>query len=558
MSLRPSFFLSSACFGLALLAAGCSNGSGTGAFAPQAPRTGSDRTAFGPAIVGGIVNTKTFTVPAGHSVTVTRNLAVFASTAVTIAGTISVPRGVSVAFFTPTFTIASSGSIVPLTNKNYPGPTHDLVSACQIDVANLWEVGAGDSLGITSSVKQNANPKHPCNVVFALRNVSGNNSSIVLDPGVVGGTDPSRNIGQNGGWIVIGSPQAISVTQALAKQDGHATLRAFAPDVVTIDSPLTAANGGKGRSDDLGTAIGGGWNFSPWAGGIGGSVQISAGSIGGTSPKIAAGNGGNGGDLAAGFGTYPYQLDGTATSANALSATLSMGSGGGGGGIFIVAKTPKSITERAGDGGNPSVIFGTLGGYEFQAGDAWPQTGVPSNAPLSGTGNGGSITVDLALPGSKGPHGNNKPSKPKNGTYSYPMYFDHGWGRAWINTAASPPPGTVAQGGKGGSITFVPPPHITIDKLRSYNLRIVVFQFGNGGSSELTCGAVPPVAGVNGGNAGSMHDNGLFQYVSNSGLAWGFLGGQGSPGTPPGSGGAGGKNDEGTMLGAPGLTGATC
>ena len=59
-------------------------------------------------------------------------------------------------------------------------------------VANLWEVGAGDSLGITSSVKRNANPKHPCTVVFATRNDSDNHSSIVIDPGVPGGSDPHR------------------------------------------------------------------------------------------------------------------------------------------------------------------------------------------------------------------------------------------------------------------------------------------------------------------------------------------------------------------------------
>ena len=106
----------------------------------------------------------------GQTVTVASDTAVFAGAAVTIAGTMQVPRGVSVAFFTPSFAIASTGSIVPLMNKRCPGRTHDVVSACQIDVANLWEVGAGGSLGITSSVKRNANPKHPCTVMFATRN----------------------------------------------------------------------------------------------------------------------------------------------------------------------------------------------------------------------------------------------------------------------------------------------------------------------------------------------------------------------------------------------------
>ncbi len=555
MCLRPSLFSSSVCFGIASLAAGCSGGSHTGAFTPQAIRNGSDRTVVTPAKLGGIVNTKTFSVAPGQTVTVASDLAVFASTAVTIAGTMQVPRGVSVAFFTPSFTIASTGSIVPLTNKHYPGPTHDIVSACQIDVANLWEVGAGDSLGITSSVKRNANPKYPCTVVFATRSESDNHSSLVMDPGVPGGSDPHRYIGQDGGWIVIGSPQAISVTQALAKKDGHPTLRAFAPDIVTIDSLLAAGNGGKGRADDLGSGGGGGYSFNPSAGGIGGSVQISAGSIGGNLPHIAAGNGGSGGDLGFGFDDFPYPLDGTQESADAISATLSMASGGGGGGIFIVAKTPKSIWERAGDGGSPSTI-GTDG--TFAAGDGWPQFALPANASLSGSSVGGSLTLELALPGLKGPHGNNKPNKPKNGKYPL-MQFDGGWGSAWINAAVlpAPPPGTSAQGGKGGSFTVVPPPHIESDKLKGYGISITVFNFGKGGDSVLVCGASVP--GLNGGDAGTLHDNGLFQYLTGKPFGFGFIGGQGSNGTPPGSGGAAGKNDEGETIGTPGLPGAvTC
>lgn len=551
MRLRRSFFWPSACF--VLLTAGCSHASNTAPFIPQLARAANDRGVLAPSI-GGIVNAKTFSVASGKTLTVSRNLAVFASEAVTIGGTMKVPRGVSVAFFAPSFTITTSGSIVPEANTKYPGPTYDLVSACQIDVANLWEVGAGDSLGITSSVKRNAKPGHPCTVVFALRSFSGNQSSLVFDPGVPGGTDPHRYIGQNGGWIVIGSPQAISLTQALAKKDGHPSLRAFAPDVVTIDSLLAAGNGGKGRPDDLGTNGSGGYDFSPSAGGIGGSVQISAGTIGGTLPHILAGNGGNGGDLGLGFDAYPYQLDGAQTSPNAISATLSMASGGGGGGIFIVAKTSKSVWERAGDGGNPSTI-GTNG--TFAAGNGWPQFAVPANAPPSGTSIGGSLTLEVALPGSKGPHGNNKPTKPRNGKYST-MQFTGGAGSAWVNIAANPTPapGTVAQGGKGGSLTLVPPPHITIDKLRAYGLKISVFNFGDGGTSVLACGAA--VAGINGGDAGTLHDNGLFSYVNAGGLKFGFIGGNGSNGTPPGNGGAGGKNDEGATLGPPGLSGSIC
>ena len=62
----------------------------------------------------------------------------------TIAGAMNIPRGVSVAFFTPSFTIVLRRALLfLLINKNYPGPTHVIIGARQIDVANLWEVGAG-------------------------------------------------------------------------------------------------------------------------------------------------------------------------------------------------------------------------------------------------------------------------------------------------------------------------------------------------------------------------------------------------------------------------------
>jgi hypothetical protein len=172
---------------------------------------------------------------------------------------------------------------------------------------------------------------------------------------------------------------------------------------------------------------------------------------------------------------------------------------------------------------------------------------------LTGTGIGGSLTLELALPGTKGPHGNNKPNKPKSGKYS-DIEFGGGWGSAWVNGAAypTPAPGTSAQGGVGGSLTLVPPPHIQIDELRAYKLRIDVINFGNGGASVLVCGGA--VAGLTGGAAGMLHDNGLFEYVK--GHPFGFVGGQGSNGSPPGSGGAGGSNDEGTMIGAQGAAGS--
>ena len=63
------------------------------------------------------------------------------------------------------------------------------------------------------------------------------------------------------------------------------------------------------------------------------------------------------------------------------------------------------------------------------------------------------------------------------------------------------------------------------------------------------------VPGLNGGDAGTLHDNGLFQYLTGKPFGFGFIGGQGSNGTPPGTGGAAGKNDEGENDWTPGFAG---
>ena len=74
--------------------------------------------------------------------------------------------------------------------------------------------------------------------------------------------------------------------------------------------------------------------------------------------------------------------------------------------------------------------------------------------------------------------------------------------------------------------------------------------------NAVTAGTGP--SGLNGGNAGNLHDNGLFPYMTHPAGLWGFNGGSGSSGDPPGAGGAAGVNDEGLVLGTPGQTGSTC
>lgn len=539
--------------GLATALASCGGGR-TVVPLPQSPQGPYDRSVshvVSPA-VGGIMNVKTFTVPAGQTVIVTKDLAVFASSSVTIAGELQVPAGISVAFFTPAFTIKGPGGFIyAAANTKYDGHVDDVVSACQVSVQNStqWQVGGSDNLALTASGKSTS--KHPCTVTFGSNKNTVGKQTLVMEAGAAGGSYPHRYVGGNGGWIEIGSPEAIAYTETLAKHDGHTGTKVYAFASVVLNSQIAGGNGGNGRNDTEGTQSGSDWNFTAYSGGIGGSVQIAGGKISGKVPRIVAGNGGNGGVAGQSFYVYgePYPLDGTADEPNGLSSTIVMGSGGGGGGIFITSKTPSNVREQAGSGGNPSSVM--LPG---------PGSGCCSVVPMSpitGTGNGGSLTLYLAAPGVHGPHGNNKPKAPKNGKYSL-MKFSGGAGTAWINNNYAGP-GASAQGGTGGSLILEPPPHVAIASLGSYGLKIQVTNFGNGGSSMSNClGAPPSPAGLNGGNAGALHDNGLAPYLSTIYNEWGFNGGNASDGTPPGTGGKAGSNDEGDLLGMAGQDGVAC
>jgi hypothetical protein len=543
-----------ACAVLASSTAACTV-SGGAAFTPHQMARSFDHAAPGATTtIGGIVTTTNWRVSAGKTLTVAKNLALFAAGSVKIDGKLIVPRGLQVAFFTPSFTIDPSGQIATAKNKAWKGQVDDLVSACQIQIQDnaKWDVGAGDNLAFTSSGKPN--PKRPCTIYVGAARGGGYTGSITLEAGVQGGTDKKRSLGQNGGWIEVGTPQAISVTQALAAKDKHGTLRAYSPDIVDLNSQLAAGNGGEGKSDDIGTLGGNTYTFTAHDGGIGGSVQIVAGEVTGV-PEIYAGNGGNGGHLAQVLycaGSYTCRLDGTSGAPNGLSAVLTMGSGGGGGEVAVKAKTPASIVERSGDGGNPSALPPT------GSGNAYPPGFFDGKLPTF-TSNGGSFTLYLALPGKRGPRGNNRPTKPKNGSYSR-IFITGGNGSSNLNQY-----GSSVQGGMGGDLTIVPPKHVNISTLRGYGLSIAVSYFGSGDKSSLLCPAAgqPSLTGLNGGNAGALHDNGLMPYVTVSGYpptanSSSFNGGNGSQGTPPGNGGQAGTNDEGAAIGHPGTPGAAC
>ena len=558
----------SALLAVALALSACRGGGTLPQTAAPAIPDISDVTSAG-ATAGGIVNTKTWNVAAGKTVRVTKNLAVFASTSITISGTLVVPRGIAVAFFTPSFTLAQYASIGTAKNGKYAGPVDDFLSACHIDLQSDWEIGAGDALGVTSSTKQNANPKQPCTTRFG--------TSVRFDDGVKGGTDKKRPNGQNGGSLVIGTPDAIARSQALAKKDGHKTVKAFAPDVVEIDNPIQSGNGGDGKDDKTGTATADGYSFTGTNGGHAGSIEITTNKITGSFPSLIGGHGGNGGYLAAFFFSKPtsasqqgYILNGSIAHPDGFDITLVQGAGGGGGSIFIKAKSwPKSSVWQPGNGGNPSqwtgaeIGVGSYSGCEncILAGQGLHGLGAGVG---NGTSNGGSAEIDLASVGKKGVGDRNDKPRAANGAYQ-PMQAEGGYGGAWTTGDFN----TGVPGGNGGDLTIVPPKHIAISSLKQFGLSIHVSQYGNGNAGVYWCPDVYGAtgAGYNGGNGGHLYDNGLIDYItiatfgsstSSKALSNSFNGGNGSGGQPPGSGGKGGSDDEGDVIGSDGLTGKPC
>jgi hypothetical protein len=519
------------------------------------------------ATVGGIIKTTQWGVASGKTVTVTKKLAVFASTSVTIAGTLVVPRGMQVAFFTPSFTVAPGGHITTAKNKQWAGPVDDLVSACQIDIppqsGTPWEAGAGDDLGFTSSQKQNADPKHPCTVVVG--------AAIAMDPAAKGGTDKNRPNGQDGGSIVIGTKAAITLTQALAKHDGQPR-NAYAPDVVEVDSALRGATGGDGKDDKSGSSTAAGVTFTGTNGGIGGGVQITSGSITGSAPNLDGGNGGSGGALAALFwhtGYVTNPLDGTPASPNGRTITIVQGAGGGGGSILVDAKkVPSTSSWRPGNGGNPSVFYGITytGSSQFgicsnciYAGSGY--AGLNDN--LNGVSNGGDAELDLASVGKKGVGDRNDASyRPVNGTYGAQIAVTGGYGGQYTTGAVN----TGEPGGNGADFTILAPKHVAISSLKQFGLSFRIYRFGNGGAAVYWCPDTPPAtgAGFKGGNGGDLHDNALMRYItitpydSSSTASSSFDGGNGSNGNPPAAGGKGGFNDEGEAVGQDGIAGNGC
>jgi hypothetical protein len=507
-----------------------------------------------------VIDTTTFTIPAGKKEYVNHSrLIVFASESVLIEGELQVRGGDStIAFFTPSFRIAKGGKITESSFVLKGG--REIVSACQIVLSpgSIWEVPATVDLELAAS-HDILHGDH-CRVVVPA------GAAVALTNAPNGNRPNKDSSGENGGSIEIGTLKAVEDADAIAKRYGHDDLKSFNPYVLNLDTALQAASGGSGADDPSGTlGQSGTYAFLPGSGGNGGSVDVDAYEITGTHSKMLGGNGGNGGTVGASLGFAKNPFNGTATSPDGVSVTIDYGAGGQGGSIDVFAKDRTHTVRQPGNGGNASAIVsaGPPISASFFAGDGYtPPAPYPSPPGPLVAGNGGSLLLDLALPGNAGSGASGNAIKPSNGQYP-PLTVNGGNGGnpgPGLATFGNVPGGNLIAGGNGGNLTIVPPAGSTPAQLvTTYGLKITL-NFGNGGSSLLTgpppnggCPSPAPI-GIPGGNGGTLHDNGLWpaMYPTLSNYGSGMNAGYGSSGHPPGGNGTNGLDDEGQQIGQSG------
>jgi hypothetical protein len=133
------------------------------------------------------------------------------------------------------------------------------------------------------------------------------------------------------------------------------------------------------------------------------------------------------------------------------------------------------------------------------------------------------------------------------------MHLTAGSGGQGIN-ATDPSYANGANGGNAGSLTIVRPPGSSGNTFATDGALKLDIGGGIGGGGDNGCGGW---AGGSGGNGGALHDGGLMPFITTLDFN-AFNGGSSGGGSPPGTAGIGGSNDEGTQVGVNGATGSPC
>lgn len=406
--------------------------------------------------LSGIINTSTFSIPAGQTQTASGDLTIVASDAINIAGTLKVNPGVNVTFF------ANNGITVPGTIgvgvlPSQPGrgygskkfifssPNTNISSDCTfgpgVNVVFVGGTGATNTVTLTGDVR--------CQVAPA-------------------GVGRSAQ-GDGGGAILIGSSQALSIATA-------AGLEPSVPQTVSIDSNLVAGDGGHGGDDVAGSVVTRTTTGISGRGGDGGNVEISAVTsiTYGLAATLRPGKGGDGGWVGRVTGSANGHLkgvDGTANSEVGGPMNITCGTGGNAGAVVTTAPTtngtPTIDPQVGGNGGCPFI----KGGNGGPGGNGSTMTITIGLCGLNSDGNRATVATAIELLEGNG----------GNGTATLP-------------------------GGNGGTV------NLTTNGCLN-NFMIDCCRGGNGydGAAQT-----PAVAGTNGGNGGTITADGPLTYTYRS------------------------------------------
>lgn len=457
---------------------------------------GSGDSTATPTGLGGTITTTDYVIPAGTTQTATSDLKVLASGKIDIEGTLLINPGVSVA-------LLSKKALIVNGNIKAVAPPAKLTRQQAGSEAPFVATGDSDSYITHIDLSEGSSPVYISS--------AGAGGEVLKVGSVKGGNGHTSFVyeenGQDAPSIEIGTNKAVTAARNGGNPD------ASAPATVELTGLIDAGLGGGGFTDQKGVTDALQVTLKGSNGGAGGSVNIVATSaITGQGAEIRGGFGGVGGACVA---TVPAATQPRQTGLNCV-ATL--GDGGRGGSVNLSAKTVAGVTVQPGQGGDEGrcVLDGANGG--------------------PGGGNGGSTTVTLGNTGTAGTSNVASVPPPAFGTVSITLGGGDG-----TNSDDNRYPG-----GKGGDITVKNP-----SGKKNYTLYLM---YSAGGDGFGMCGAPPYSAGSKGGDGGTVMTAGL-PYSLKSG---GFGGGKGGAGSPAGTGGSAGKDENGKLLGKNGVDGQSC
>jgi hypothetical protein len=410
--------------------------------------------------LGGIIETTSYSIPAGETRTVGQDLVVKASQDITIDGILLVKPGVKLALIARR-DLTMNGEIKPAPDRaagaSRQGEGGDFVAA------------AGRTLYI--------NGDH----VVGEANITGIEPNMTIEVhgklrGVRGADAANRNEnGKPGGSVEVGTDRANQNVIAYGYD-------AFTPGTISIiggqsgeEGIVEGGDGGNGFNDDVGVRQGRDLTLTGTWGGNGGNCALKAGTVDvHLAISVRGGNGGRGGRAGPEAGVRAG--DGVRAGEPGGNVAASSGNGGQGGALLLdgTAVGQPASERRPGHGGDAGGITATSG--------------------LGGPGEkGGDITFSAGAAGQKGAgFGSEKANDGKAAKVTV-----NGGGHGGDSDDPNRP------GGAGGSMTITGP----LGAAPKLDPASKMAAFGFGGDGFNGCYYNPARDGTSGGNGGNITAN---------------------------------------------------